>query len=106
RSFGSARLASRTLPGASLPASAPSDTVPTFQLRARVVSIHGGPPAGRKFAFRLAAPDAPVFSVGDAWSDWLRFDRPHAEAAHRGVLPPESPVILHLRVDGVVDPTL
>jgi Beta-galactosidase trimerisation domain len=85
-----------------------ADEVPTFQLRARVLSVGGRKPAGRKLTFRLDATGAAVTAAGSTWSDWLIFDRPRVEARLREY-PATSlrafPLVVFLRVDGVVDPT-
>src|SRR5262249_180049 len=57
------------------------DEVPTFWLRARVLSAGGQPPAGRTFTFRFEVPSAVVSASGEAWSDWVQFGRSQIEAA-------------------------
>src|SRR5262249_24551237 len=84
------------------------DEVPTFWLRARVVSAGQQPPAGRTFTFRFDVPSAVMSVSGDAWSDWLQFGRSQVKDALTRY--PNSylrayPVVTKLVVTGVVDPT-
>lgn len=83
--------------------------VPTFELRARVVSVAGQPPTDKKFTFTLGAPGATVTAAGDKWSTPLRFGPKEAEAAlkaYPNLYLKGFPVILKLQVSGVVDTTL
>ena len=55
------------------------EEVPTFQVRARVVSVAGKEPAaGMRFSFHLG--HSPAESVGGGWSNWMKFDRGQVEA--------------------------
>jgi hypothetical protein len=83
--------------------------VPLFQWRARVSSQGGAVPTGKKFTFYLAGASAAA--TGDAWSDWTAFTRDlAAKAVGKGSYPnvymKDFPVVLHLTVKSVVDPTL
>ena len=83
--------------------------VPTFQLRARVVKLGGEEPASKKFTFRLGVPGKAETAVGNAWSEWLKFEKPQAEATLKGypaIYMRGFPVVVRLHVDKVVDPTL
>jgi hypothetical protein len=85
------------------------EEAPTFQLRARVASVEGKEPAGRKFAFRLGVPGAAAKSEGKEWSEWLKFERPQVEATLKGypaIYMRGYPVVVKLNVEGVVDPTI
>src|ERR1700687_6166759 len=64
-------------------AGVPADQVPTFQLRARVVSVGGQPPAGQSFNVSfpyysnyINAQSQQATAAGSNWSGWLIFDRP------------------------------
>jgi Beta-galactosidase trimerisation domain len=79
--------------------------VPTFQLRARVVTLGGRRPAGEKIEYRLQVPKSPALTaIGSEWSGWMTFSRADAEALLRGK-PGRLPVGVRLKVKGVVDPT-
>lgn len=100
--------AALTLFGLATPAAAAlsPDRVPTFHLRARVTSAAGQPPGGRTFTFHVAKASAKA--TGDAWSDWLTFDRTAAEENLKGypaIYLKGYPVVTALTVDGVADPT-
>src|SRR5262245_31760070 len=84
------------------------EDAPTFQLRARLVSQGGQAPAGKKFTFRLPGPGMPVSTMADGWSDWLKFGREQVEVTLKGypaIYLRGYPVVVHLQVEGVVDPT-
>jgi hypothetical protein len=84
------------------------DDVPAFEIRARILSIGGWPPGQRRFPLTLGVPAPAGTAVGGAWSNPIRFDRPQAEATLRGypaVYLHGYPVVVLLRVGGVVDPT-
>jgi hypothetical protein len=83
-----------------------ADQVPTFRLRARVVSVGGGSPVGKEFTCRLG--QASTTARGDAWSDWLVFDTSQAEVAlkaYPNLYLGAFPVVTGLSVGGVQDPT-
>jgi len=85
-----------------------ADEVPTFWLRARVLSAGGQPPVGRTFTFRFEVPSAVVNATGEAWSDWVQFGRSQVEAAlarYPNLYLRAYPVVTKLLVTGVVDPT-
>src|SRR5262245_15796249 len=84
------------------------DEVPTFWLRARVLSAGGQPPAGRTFTFRFEVPSAVVSATGDEWSDWVQFGRLQIEAAlarYPNLYLRAYPVVTKLLVTGLIDPT-
>ncbi len=83
-----------------------TEDVPTFQLRARVVSAGGEAKAQKKYTFRLRGLNAAA-PLGE-WSDWLKFERAQAEATlkdYPAMYARGFPVVVKLHVDGVVDPT-
>jgi len=85
------------------------EEVPTFRLRARVASLGGKEPAGKKFTFRFGVPSPVVKSEGKAWSEWLKFGRPQVEKTLKGypaIYMRGYPLVVRLNVGGVVDPTL
>jgi hypothetical protein len=89
------------------------EEVPTFELRARAVSAGKDktPIADKKFSFRWGTglPGETVSTQGDAWSEWIKFDRPQAEAVLKGypaLYMKGYPIIVRLQVSGVVDPTV
>jgi hypothetical protein len=89
-------------------ATVPAGEVPTFQLRARIVSSGGknDPQAVHTYSFSAAA----VTSTGDQWSVWLPFARPDAERAVGPNSYPNNymrgfPVVVRLAVNPVTDPT-
>src|SRR4051794_37930482 len=54
--------------------------VPTFQMRARIVTQSGQAPPAKKFVFRLEVPKSPPVTVmGGDWSEWMTFARSDAE---------------------------
>jgi hypothetical protein len=82
-----------------------ADDVPTFQLRARVVTLGGQRPAGQQIEYRLQVPKSPALTVtGGEWSGWMTFSRSDAQALLQGK-PGRFPVSVRLKVKGVVDPT-
>jgi Beta-galactosidase trimerisation domain len=86
----------------------PAEEVPTFRLRARVLSVARQPPTGKEFVFRYSVPSAAARATGDGWSDWLIFGRPEVEATLRtypNVYLRRFPAVVILRVQGLVDPT-
>lgn len=83
--------------------------VPTFQLRARVLKLGGEEPAGKRFSFRFGVPGKTEAAVGNAWSDWLKFELDQVVATLKGY--PASymrgfPVVVRLGVSPAVDPTI
>lgn len=85
------------------------EQVPAFQIRARVTQIADQPPGERKFTFRCGDGSAPSAVAGDAWSEWIKFDRPQVEANLKGypaIYLRGWPVVTRLTVEGVDDPTL
>lgn len=84
------------------------DDVPAFRLRARVMSIAGAPPDGKTFTFRWSVPGDPVQSKASDWSPPLAFASSQIEATLKGypaMYLKGYPVVVHLQVQGVVDPT-
>jgi hypothetical protein len=89
--------------------------VPTFRIRARVVSINGLPPGGKQFKVRLTTPRGFNLSAGteavdgNEWSDWMTFGFPEVTQTLQQY-PASSlkkfPVTVLLRTDGVVDTTV
>jgi hypothetical protein len=80
--------------------------VPTFQMRARIVTQGGQPPPAKKFVFRLEVPKSPPQTVfGADWSEWMTFARSDAEALLKSQVN-SYPVRLRMRINGVVDPTV
>jgi hypothetical protein len=82
--------------------------IPTFQLRARALPGAVPASAARKLTFRFEAAGTSVSAPPGAWSDWLRFDRSSVEATLRQYPATERrafPLVVILRVEGVVDPT-
>ena len=95
--------------GVLLNAGVPAEQVPTFRLRARVVS--SGSPTNRpgKCVFTLTGISASVLSQGSDWCPWLEFDRAAARSAVGPRAYPNSnlrgfPVVLHLNISGIRDP--
>jgi hypothetical protein len=85
------------------------EQVPTFELRARVRSVAGQPPTGKKFTFRYGAGGNAVTTEADAWSDWLAFGPQQIEATLKGypaIYLKGWPVVVALQVGGVQDPTV
>lgn len=83
-----------------------AEEVPTFQLRARVVTVGGQEPAGKKFVYRLEVPKSPQQTAfGSDWSPWMTFSRTDAEALLK-VQQNSYPIRVRMRVNGVVDPTM
>lgn len=86
--------------------------VPLFQWRARVASLGGAAPAAdKKFSFSLTGVEGSITTAGDAWSAWSPFTRDHAAKAvgkdsYPNVYMKDFPIVLHVGVTGVVDPTL
>lgn len=84
------------------------DDAPTFQLRARVVSLASKPPDGKKFKFQLSVPAPTAAAAGSEWSDWLKFGADQVTATlkgYPGLYLRGYPVVVKLQVAGVVDPT-
>jgi hypothetical protein len=84
------------------------ESVPTFQIRGRVLSVGGQSPAGKTFQWRLTVPHTPVSVSGNTWSAWLSFDRPQVDATLRSypnTYLRDFPIVVDLRLEGVVDPT-
>ena len=82
--------------------------VPTFELRARIVSVGGAAP-GTDQTFRIALGNAEAQeAVGSAFSGWLTADR-DVITSIVGQYPnsylKRYPVVTHLSIGGVVDPT-
>src|SRR5665213_2989275 len=82
--------------------------IPTFQLRARVVSCgtgkNGKIPA--KHTFRLGK-EAIATAEGADWSAWLEFDKVevhHALKAYPNLYSHAFPVVTHLQIDPATDP--
>src|SRR5262245_58583042 len=61
------------------------EDVPTFTMRARVVSSLGKPAAGRRFVMHLRGATTEL--DGDAWTPWWKFDRAMAGSLLRGSYP-------------------
>jgi hypothetical protein len=82
------------------------EEVPEFRLRARVTSIGGQLPEGKKLSFGLAGVSGTA--AGSQWSAELKFGRPQAEATLQGypaIYMRGWPIVLRLTVQGAVDPT-
>ena len=73
-----------TVPLASLRADLKPEEVPRFRLRAHVVTVGGERPDGRKFSFRFNTGGKSSAAEGNAWSDWLPFEREQIEATLKG----------------------
>ena len=83
------------------------EELPEFQLRARVASLGGQVPEGKKFSFALAGVNGTA--EGNQWSAQIKFGQPQAGATLKGypaIYMPGWPLVLRLTVRGVVDPTL
>jgi glycosyl hydrolase family 42 (putative beta-galactosidase) len=79
--------------------------VPTFQLRARVVTVGGQVASAKNFVFWLEVPKSPSqTTAGGNWSEWITFTSADAEALLKGQ-PGGFPLRVRLRINGVVDPT-
>jgi hypothetical protein len=82
-----------------------AEDVPTFQLRARIVTQGGQAPPAKKFVFRLEVPKSPPQTVfGGDWSPWLTFARADAEALLKAQQN-SYPIRVRMRINGVIDPT-
>jgi len=88
------------------------EAVPVFKLRARIVSAgpDKAPLADKKFTFRWGTglPGATLNVAGDAWSEWLPFDKEQIEAVLKGypaLYMKGWPIMARLEVGGVIDPT-
>ena len=85
------------------------EDVPLFKLRAKITSAGGqkSAEADHKVHFDLAGASATA--AADQWSDWLRFDKPQAQAilkSYPSVYMHGWPVVAHLQVtSGIADPT-
>ncbi len=83
------------------------EEVPTFKVRGRVTSLGGEGPGQAKLSFRLGG-GKPAGVTGAEWSDWLPYGREDAEATLKGypaLYMKGWPVVVHLSVTGVKDPT-
>ena len=82
------------------------DTIPTFRIRARVISVQQQPPGERQFSFTVRGESATM--VGDAWSEWIAFDGEDAAVTSR-TYPNDYarfwPLVVKTSLAGVIDPT-
>src|SRR5687768_7503370 len=98
-------------PTARVAASIDPAKVPLFEWRARVATVAGQKPEGKKFTFSFAMTKTSLETTGDAWSEWSSFDRekvglvvgPHS---YPNIYMNDFPVVLHFNVNGAEDPTL
>ncbi len=83
--------------------------VPTFQIRARVVSVAGVKPSENEFTYQFVGSLTNVTSKVDEWSPWLKYGRPEVNytlSTYPAVASKKFPVTVRLNVGGVVDPTM
>ena len=82
----------------------PSD-VPTFRIRARVLSLGGMDPTGHKFPIHLQTLTG---EAGKDWSPWLIYDAAQAPRS-LGLYPNpylrDWPLVLKVQINGISDPT-
>ena len=93
-------------PSVLLEAGVPADQVPTFRLRARVITSGGGTNRPGKCTFTLTGVSTPGLSQGSDWCPWVEFDRAAARTAVGPRAYPNSnlrgfPVVLHLNISGI-----
>ena len=96
------------VPLVALQAGVKPETVPTFKLRARALSLGGEAPTDKTFKFSVQGLKGGVASKGVEWSEALVFDAAAAAAAVKRY--PNNymrgwPLVVKLSVNPVVEPT-
>src|SRR5215469_17301789 len=81
--------------------------VPTFRIRARVISVGGKEPTGHKFPIHLQT--LTTEADGPNWSPWLVYDARQVSKSltvYPNVYLKDWPLVVRLEINGISDPTL